>query len=102
MCKRKKLHGRKRTQYILDAGGASAKPQEKKQRAALKRGANAVVEKPVRGAIATVTVGAGDEAEVLTQPIEVAKECSEWGASRMSLMQPKRLRRLDVAVGHLV
>ena len=73
-CKRKKLHGRERTQYILDAGGASAKSQEKKQRAATKRDINAVMEKPVRGAIATVTVGAGVEAEVLTQPIEVAKE----------------------------
>ena len=56
----------------------------------------------MRGAIATVTIGAGDEAEVLTQPIEVAKECSEWGARRMSLMQPNWFRRLDVAVGHLV
>ena len=101
-CKRKKLHGRKRTQYILDAGGASAKLQEKKQRAATKRDANAAMERPVRGAIATVTVGAGDEAEVLTQPTEVAKECSEWGARHMSLMQPKWFRRIDVVVGHLV
>ena len=45
------------------------------------------------------TVGAGGEAEVLTQPIEVAKEFSEWGVTRrMSLMQPKWFRRLDVAV----
>ena len=42
----------------------------------MKRGVNAAMEKPVRGAIATVTVGAGDEPGVLTQPIEVAKECS--------------------------
>ena len=42
-CKRKKLHGHKRTQYILDAGGASAKPQEKKQRAAMKRDINAAM-----------------------------------------------------------
>ena len=98
-CKRKKLHGRKRTQYILDAGGASTKSQEKKRRAATKRDVNAAMEKPVRGAIATVTIGAGDEAEVLTQPIEVAKECSEWGARCMSLMQPKWFCRLDVAVG---
>ena len=66
----------------------SAKSQVKKQRAATKRGVNAAMEKPVRvrGVIATVTVGAGDEAEVLTQPIEVVEECSEWGARRMSLL----------------
>ena len=65
------------------------KSQEKKQRAATKHDVNAAMEKPVRGAIATVTVGAGNEAEVLPQPIEVAKECGEWGARRMSLIQPE-------------
>ena len=55
-----------------------------------------------RGAIATVTLGTGDVAEVLTSPAEVARECSEWSDRRMSLMQPKWFQRLDVAVGHAV
>ena len=39
---------------------------------------------------------------MLTDPIEVARECCEWSDRRMSLMQPKWFRRLDVAVGHAV
>ena len=60
------------------------------------------MERSIRGAVASVTVGAGDEAEVLTDPVEVARECCEWSDRRMSLMQPKWFRRLDVAVGHAV
>ena len=60
------------------------------------------MERSVRGAVASVTVRAGDEAEVLTDPVEVARECCEWSDRRMSLMQPKWFRRLDVAVGHAV
>ena len=39
---RKLLHGRKRKQYILQGGGASAQAQERKQRAAAKREINAI------------------------------------------------------------
>ena len=97
---RKLLHGRKRQQYILKAGGTSSQSQERKQRAATKRESNAIIERPVAGAIASVTTGKGDTAEIRTEPVEVATECSEWSARRMSLMQPKWFRRLDVAIGH--
>ena len=100
--KRLELQGRNRAQLILNSGGSSAKSQENKQRAATKRDVNAVMERSVRGAVASVTVGAGDAAEVLTDPIEVARECCEWSDRRMSLMQPKWFRRLDVAAGHAV
>ena len=100
--KRSELQGRNLAQLILDSGGVSGKSQESKQRAATKRDVNAVMERSVRGAVASVTVGAGDAAEVLTDPLEVARECCEWSDRRMSLMQPKWFRRLDVAVGHAV
>ena len=100
--KRLELQGRNRAQLILNSGGVSGKSQESKQRAATKRDVNAVMERSARGAVASVTVGAGDAAEVLTDPLEVARECCEWSDRRMSLMQPKWFRRLDVAVGHAV
>ena len=87
--KRLELQGRNRAQLILNSGGVSGKSQESKQRAATKRDINAVMERSVRGAVASVTVGAGDAAEVLTDPLEVARECCEWSDRRMSLMQPK-------------
>ena len=55
-----------------------------------------------RGAIATVTVGACDSAEILPEPREVAHECCEWGARRMNQMQPKWFNRHDAYVGHTV
>ena len=100
--KRLELQGRNRAQLILNSGGVSGKSQESKQRAATKRDVNAVMERSARGAVASVTVGAGDAAEVLTDPLEVARECCEWSDRRMSLMQPKWFRRLDVAAGHAV
>ena len=100
--KRLELQGRSRAQLILNSGGVSGKSQESKQRAATKRDVNAVMERSARGAVASVTVGAGDGAEVLTDPLEVARECCEWSDRRMSLTQPKWFRRLDVAVGHAV
>ena len=39
---------------------------------------------------------------LLPTDVEVARECCEWSDRRMSLMQPKWFRRLDVAVGHAV
>ena len=99
---RKLLHGRKRKQYVLQGGGVSAQSQERKQRAATKREINAIMERPVAGAIASVTTGKGDAAEVLTGAEEVAAECCSWSERRMSTMQPKWFRRLDLAVGHVV
>ena len=81
--KRSELQGRNRAQLILDSGGVSGKSQESKQRAATKRDVNAVMERSVRGAVASVTVGAGDAAEVLTDPLEVARECCEWSDRRV-------------------
>ena len=66
--KRLELQGRNRAQLILNSGGVSGKSQESKQRAATKRGVNAVMERSARGAVASVTVGACDGAEVLTDP----------------------------------
>ena len=100
--KRLELQGRNRAKLIPNSGGVSGKSQESKQRAATKRDVNAVMERSARGTVASVTVSAGDGAEVLTGPLEVARECCEWSDRRMSLMQPKWFRRLDVAVGHAV
>ena len=92
--KRLELEGRNRAQLILNSGGVSGKSQESKQRAATKRDVNVVMERSVRVAVASVTVGAGDEEEVWTDPFQVARECCEWSDRRMSLMQPKWFRRL--------
>ena len=100
--KRLELQGKNRAQLILNSGDVSGKSQERKQRAATKRDVNAVMERSARGAVASVMVGSGDAAEVLTDPLEVARECCEWSDRRVSLMQPKWFRRLDVAVGHAV
>ena len=99
---RLEVHGRRRATNLLKSTATTARAQENKLRAAAKRDINAVMERSVRGAVASVTVGAGDAAEVLTDPLEVARECCEWSDRRMSLMQPKWFRRLDVAVGHAV
>ena len=66
--KRLELQGRSRAQLILNSGGVSGKSQESKQRAATKRDANAVMEGSLRGAVASVTVGAGDGAEDIDSP----------------------------------
>ena len=100
--KRAQLQGKLRTRYILGACGESAKSQRCKQRAVTKRDANAVMERVVRGAIATMAVGTGDATETLTSPGEVARECSEWSDRRMILMQAKWFQRLNVTEGHAV
>ena len=95
-------HGKVRTNNMLKAGGAKARAQERKLRAATKREINAVMERPARGTIETVSTGRGDGMEVITDPVAVATECCEFGMRRMSSMQPKWFRRLDVAAGHEV
>ena len=60
------------------------------------------MERPVAGAIASVTTGKGEAAEVLAGAKEAAIECCAWSERRMSTMHPKWFRRLDLAVGHVV
>ena len=60
------------------------------------------MERSPRGAIESVTVGSGDDASVLTDPVDVAVECCEFSARRMSSMQPKWFRKYAVMDGHTV
>ena len=80
----------------------TARVQESKLRAAAMRDINAVMERPPRGAIESVTVGTGDGVSVLTDPVDVAVECCEFSARRMSSMQPKWFRKYDVMEGYTV
>ena len=91
-----------RMENMLKAGGATARAQERKLRAATKREINAVMERPTRGTIETVSTGRGDDMEVITDPTAVAAGCCEFGKRRTGSMQPKWLRRYDVAAEHEV
>ena len=95
-------HGKVRTKNMLKAGGAKASAQERKLRAATKRVINAVMERPARGTIETVSKGRGDDMEVITDPTAAAAECCEFGKRRMGSMQRKWFRRCDVAAEHAV
>ena len=68
-------HGKVWTENMLKAGGAKARAQERKLRAATKREINEVMERPARGTIETVSTGRGDDMEVITDPTAVAAEC---------------------------
>ena len=57
-------YGKVRTNNILKAGGTKARAQERKLRAATKREINAVMERPSRRTIETVSTGRGDDMEV--------------------------------------
>ena len=46
-----------------------------------------------------MTVGSGDDASALTDPGDVAVECCEFSARRMSSMQPKWFRKYGVMDG---
>ena len=87
------VHGRQRFHNMLKTGVPTARVQERKLRAAAKRGISAVMECSLRGAIESVTVGTGDGVDVLTDPVDVAVECCEFSARRMSTMQPKWFRK---------
>ena len=95
-------HGKVRTNSMSKAGGAKARAQERKLRAATKREINAVMERPARGTIETVSTGRGDDMEVITDPVAVAAECCGFGKRRVGSMQPKWFRRHDVAAEHEV
>ena len=99
---RLEVHGRRRVTNLLKSTAATARAQENKLRAAAKRDINAVMERSPRGAIESVTVGSGDGASILTDPVDVAKECCEFSARRMSGMQPKWFRKYDAMQGHTV
>ena len=99
---RKATHGKVRTNNMLKADGAKARAQERKLRAATKREINAVMERPARGTIEAVSIGRGDDMEVVTDPVAVAEECCEFGKRRMGSMQPKWFRQYDVAAEHEV
>ena len=47
-----------------------------------------------------MTVGTVDDADVLTDPADVAVQCCEFSARRMSTMQPKWFRKYDATEGH--
>ena len=99
---RRSTQGKQRTENLLQSGGKSAAAQERKLRAATKREINAVMERPPRTTIDSLATGRGDDVEVLTDPVEVARECCEFGTRRMGSMQPKWFRQLDVAEGHRI
>ena len=100
---RLEVHGRRRVRNLLKSTVTTARAQESKLRAAAKRDINAVMERSPRGAIESVTVGSGDDASVLTDPVDVAVERCEFPARRMSsIMQPKWFRKYGVMEGHTV
>ena len=99
---RLEVHVRQRANNTLKAGVTTARAQERKLRAAAKRDIDAVMERSPRGAIKSVTVGSGDGSGVLTDPVDVAVECCEFSARRMSTMQPKWFRKYGVMEGHTV
>ena len=83
-------HGKVRTSNMPKAGGAKARAQERKLRAATKREINAVMmERSARGTVETVSTGRGGDMEVITDPVAVAAECCEFGKRRMGSMHPK-------------
>ena len=94
--------GKRRVQNLLAAGGNPARAQERKLRAATKREIDMVMERPSRGTIETVSVGQGEDLEVMTDPTDVARVCCSFGTKRMGSMQPKWFRKLGVAIGHRV
>ena len=99
---RLEVHGRRRATNLLKSTATTARAQENKLRAAAKRDTNAVMERSPRGAIESMTVGSGDGASVLTDPVDIAKECCEFSARRMSGMQPKWFRKYGAMQGHTV
>ena len=60
------------------------------------------MERPCRPTLSAVTVGTGEEVDVLTEPTEVAQECCDYGTRRFGSMEPKWFRPHDVAEGHEV
>ena len=99
---RLEVHGRRRVDHMLKSTVTIARAQESKLRAAAKRDINAVMERSPRGAIESMTVGTGDGASALTDPVDVAVECCEFSARRMSSMQPKWFRKYAGVDGHTV
>ncbi len=99
---RPEVHGRRRVANLLKSTPTTARARESRRRAAAKRDINAVMGRSPRGAIESVTVGSGDSVSILTDPVDVAKECCEFSARRMSGMQPKWFRKYNFMEGHTV
>ena len=86
---RKNLQGKRRVQMVNDSGTTSTKPLRQRKRAATKREVDAIMERPCRSTLSAVTVGTGEEVDVLTEPTEVAQECCDYGKRRFGSMEPK-------------
>ena len=99
---RLEVHGRHHASNMLKSGVTTARAQKSKLRAAAKRDINAVMERSRRGAIESVTIGTGGGVDVLTDPVDVAVECCELSARRMSSMQPKWFSKYDAMEGRTV
>ena len=96
------VHGRQRASNMLKSGVTTARAQESKLRAAAKRDINAVMGRSPRDAIESVTVGTGDSVGVLMDPLDVAVECCEFSARRMSSMQSKWFCKYGIMEGRTV
>ena len=99
---RKNLQGKRRMQMVDDSGALSATSLRQRKRAATKREVGAIMERPCRSTLSAVTVGTGQDVEVLTGPTQVAQECCDYGTRRLGSMHPKWFRPHDVAEGHEV
>ena len=99
---RKNLQGKRRMQMVDDSGTFSTKSLRQRKRAATKREVGAIMERPCRSTLSAVTVGTGQDVEVLTGPTQVAQECCDYGTRRLGSMEPKWFRPHDVAEGHEV
>ena len=99
---RKNLQGKRRMQMVDDSGTSSTKSLRQRKRAATKREVDATMERPCRSTLSAVTVGTGQNMDVLTEPTQVAQECCDYGTRRFGSMEPKWFRPHDVAEGHEV
>ena len=89
-------------QMVAESGTSSSKSLTQRNRAATKRGINAIMERHCRTTLSTVTVGTRKGVEVLTEPAQVARECCDYGTCRFGSMEPKWFCPHDVAVSHEV
>ena len=99
---RKNLQGKRRLQMVDDSDTTSTKSLRQRKRAATKREVGAIVERPCRSTLSAVTVGSSQNVDVLTDPVQVAQECCDYGTRRLGSMEPKWCRPHDVAEGHEV
>ena len=99
---RKNLQGKRRMKMVDGSGTSSTKSLRQRKRAATKREVAAITERRCRSTLSAVTVGTGQDVEVLTEPTRVAQECCDYGTRRFGSMEPKCPPPHDVAEGHEV